>query len=34
MMGAPVAIAAAIGVIGGAVCTFLFGYNDGMEEKE
>ena len=30
MMGAPVAIAAAIGVIGGAVCTYLFGYNDNM----
>ncbi len=30
MMGAPVAIAAAIGIIGGAVCTFLFGYNDNM----
>lgn len=31
MMGAPVAIAAAIGVIGGAACTFLFGYSDSME---
>lgn len=33
MMGAPMAVAAAIGVIGGAVCTFLFGYRDGMEEN-
>ncbi len=33
MMGAPVAVAAAIGVIGGAACTFLFGYRDGMEES-
>ena len=33
MMGAPVAIAAAIGVIGGAVCTYLFGYSDDMNQK-
>lgn len=33
MMGPSVAVAAAIGVIGGAVCTFLFGYHDGMEES-
>lgn len=33
MMGAPMAVAAAIGVIGDAVCTFLFGYRDGMEEN-
>lgn len=33
MMGAPVAVAAAIGVIGGAAGTFLFGYHDGMEES-
>lgn len=33
MMGIPMAVAAAIGVIGGAVCTFLFGYRDGMEES-
>lgn len=33
MMGAPVAIAAAIGIFGGAICTYLFGYNDSMEER-
>lgn len=32
MMGAPVAIAAAIGVVGGAVCTYLFGYSDEMNK--
>lgn len=34
MMGAPVAIAAAIGVFGGAICTFLFGYNDNMADND
>jgi PTS system beta-glucosides-specific IIC component len=32
MMGAPVAIAAAIGLVGGAVCTYLFGYSDDMNK--
>lgn len=31
MMGAPMGITAAIGLIGGAVCTYFFGYNDKME---
>lgn len=34
MMGVPMAVAAAIGVIGGAICTFLFGYRDDMEENK
>lgn len=32
MMGAPVGIAAAIGLIGGAICTYLFGYSDDMNQ--
>ena len=32
MMGAPVAIAAAIGLFGGAICTYLFGYSDEMNK--
>lgn len=32
MMGAPVVIAAVIGLVGGAVCTYLFGYSDDMNK--
>lgn len=32
MMGAPVAIAAAIGLFGGAIGTYLFGYSDDMNK--
>ena len=32
MMGTPVAIAAAIGLVGGAIGTYLFGYSDDMNK--